>query len=193
MVTATLKRDSRRGGFFSRSPRARARGFYGARGGVARVNSPASRASAEEDRNPVGHGVCDIQAPSASWGTVTERRIWSQPGSSEIAGGVAFIPAVPGLAPGAFMGQGEGLPVLSRRRWKPSAGRMPKDGFHRASGRQDAESERPARWHGQAGPTEGAGSTGRRGIVRHGVTDLRGGDRPARSDGPTRRGSSGTA
>jgi len=26
---------------------------------------------------------------------------------------------------------------------------MPKRGFHRASGRQDAESERPARWHGQ--------------------------------------------
>jgi len=83
--------------------------------GVARVTSPALQASAEEDRNPVGQGVCGIQAPSASWGTVTERRIWSQLRSSEVAGGVAFVPAVPGLAPGAFMGQGEGLPVSSRR------------------------------------------------------------------------------
>ena len=32
-----------------------------------------------------------------------------------MAGGVAFVAAVPGLAPGAFMRQGEGLPVLSRR------------------------------------------------------------------------------
>ena len=27
-----------------------------------------------------------------------------------MAGGVAFVPAVPGLAPGAFMGQGSGNP-----------------------------------------------------------------------------------
>ena len=35
-----------------------------------------------------------------------------------MARGVAIVPAVPGLAPGAFIrvkGQGEGLPVLSRR------------------------------------------------------------------------------
>jgi hypothetical protein len=49
----------------------------------------------------------------------------------------------------AKCGSREGLPVLSRRRWKPSVARMAKDGFHRASWRQDAGSERPARWHGQ--------------------------------------------
>jgi hypothetical protein len=38
--------------------------------------------------------------------------------------GVAFVPAVPGLAPGVFMGEG-----------------------------QDARSERAARWHGQPRPT----------------------------------------
>jgi hypothetical protein len=37
---------------------------------------------------------------------------------------------------------------IERRCW-PSAGRMPKRGQHRATGGQDARSERPARWHGQ--------------------------------------------
>ena len=48
----------------------------------------------------------------------------------------------------ASMG-GEGLPVPIERRCWPSAGRMPKRGQHRATGGQDARSERPARWHGQ--------------------------------------------
>jgi hypothetical protein len=43
----------------------------------------------------------------------------------------------------------EGLPVPIERRCWPSAARMAKRGQHRASGRQDAGSERPARWHGQ--------------------------------------------
>jgi len=42
-----------------------------------------------------------------------------------VAGGVAFAPAVPGLAPGACMGQGEGLPVSSRRPCKQAQRRMP--------------------------------------------------------------------
>ena len=36
--------------------------------------------------------------------------VWRQGG---VDSGVAFVPAVPGLAPGACMGQGEGLRVLS--------------------------------------------------------------------------------
>ena len=43
----------------------------------------------------------------------------------------------------------EGLPVPIERRCWPSAGRMPKRGQHRATGGQDAQRERPARWHGQ--------------------------------------------
>ena len=39
--------------------------------------------------------------------------------------GVAFGPAVPGLAPGAFMGKGQRLPVLSRRASKRAQVRMP--------------------------------------------------------------------
>ena len=39
-----------------------------------------------------------------------------------VDGGVAFVPAVPGLAPGAFMGQG--LPVLSSRPGKRARGMM---------------------------------------------------------------------
>jgi hypothetical protein len=53
----------------------------GAREGLPVTIEPASQASAGEDRNPVGQGVCGqscglmcgIKAPSASWGTVTER------------------------------------------------------------------------------------------------------------------------
>ena len=38
------------------------------------------------------------------------------------------------------------------RRRKPSIARMAERGFLRESGGQDARSERPARWHGQARP-----------------------------------------
>jgi len=43
----------------------------------------------------------------------------------------------------------EGLPVPIERRRKPSGATMAKRGFLRASGGQDARSERPARRHGQ--------------------------------------------
>ena len=51
---------------------------------------------------------------------------WSGVTRGGIANGVAVVPEVPGLAPGAFMGQGEGLAVLSRRPCKRARGRMPK-------------------------------------------------------------------
>ena len=61
--------------------------------------------TAGEERNPVWPGVCHIEAPSASWGTVTRRTSWQKPGlKGWRAGdrGVAFLPAVPGLAPWGF-------------------------------------------------------------------------------------------
>ena len=84
----------RRGGVCSRSPRARARGFYAGE-------------IAGEDRNPVGHRE-RIEAPCASWGTVTWRLAGLRHANAGLTlvgmvGGVAFVPAVPGLAPGAFM------------------------------------------------------------------------------------------
>ena len=84
-----------RGGVCSRSPRARARGFYAGESGG-------------EDRNPVRPGLCRIEAPCASWGTVTCRLAGLRHANAGLTlvgmvGGVAFVPAVPGLAPGAFM------------------------------------------------------------------------------------------
>ena len=46
-----------RGGVRSQSPRARARGFYGSGGGVARVISPASQASERQDAEASLRGV----------------------------------------------------------------------------------------------------------------------------------------
>jgi hypothetical protein len=46
----------------------------------------------------------------------------------------------------------EGLPVPIERRRKSSGATMAKRGFLRESGGQDAQSERPASWHGQARP-----------------------------------------
>ena len=86
-------------------PRARARGFYGSGGGVARAIEPALQASA--GRMPVANVRRD------GTGNPDPRKELRQMGG--VAGGVAFIPAVPGLAPGACMGQGEGLPVRSSR------------------------------------------------------------------------------
>ena len=99
LKTARLKRwaawlrGGKRDGVCARSPRARARGLY------------------EGLRPP-----CRIEALSASWGTATERTSWRQPGSSGdaypgrhgrhgcgVASETAFVPAVPGLAPGACM------------------------------------------------------------------------------------------
>jgi hypothetical protein len=59
------------------------------------VISLALQASERQDAEASLHGVSGIKAPCASWGTVTWRTNWPQPGSS----GVAFVPAVPGLAP----------------------------------------------------------------------------------------------
>ena len=119
-------------------------------------------------------GWCDSLHPGRRHGlleAVIGRRGGNSPSRRDGPTGVTDLRGVTGLH--AKYGSREGLPVLSRRRWKPSVGRMPKDGFQRASGRQDAESERPARWHGQPRPTEGAASNWPAGIVRHGVTDLR--------------------
>ena len=69
------RRHGRRGGPTTRSPQARARGLYeggeGSGVGVARAIEPASQASERQDCHHVRHGVCGIEAPSASWGTVT--------------------------------------------------------------------------------------------------------------------------
>ena len=53
-------------------------GFYGGEGGVARVIEPASQASAGKDCHLVRLGLCDIQAPSASWGTATWHTNWTR-------------------------------------------------------------------------------------------------------------------
>ena len=50
-------RHRKRGGGRARSPRARARGFYGARGGVGRAISPALQASERQDAEASLHGV----------------------------------------------------------------------------------------------------------------------------------------
>ena len=84
--------------------------------------------------------LCGIKAPSASWGTVTWRTDWHEPCSSGVAypgnhgwgimggmaRGVAFVPAVPGLAPGACMGWA----ILSRL-GKRAGGRMPEGNIRR--------------------------------------------------------------
>ena len=96
-----------------------------------------------------GRGGLAIEAPSASWGTVTRpthktrARLSGvvypgQHGRSGMERGVAFVPAVPGLAPRAFMGQGEGLPVSIEPASQASAGRMPKRSLRGVSERQDA-------------------------------------------------------
>ena len=78
----------------------------------------------------VRYGLSRIKAPERELGDcdAAHRSDKSQAKRcrlSGVAGGVAFSPAVPGLAPRACMGQGE-----------------------------DARSERPARWHGQPRPVE---------------------------------------
>ena len=45
-----------------------------------------------------------IEAPSASWGSVTWWASWTEPGSSGMVSGVAVVPAVPGLAPRGLYG-----------------------------------------------------------------------------------------
>jgi len=52
----------------------------------------------------------------------------------------------------------EGLPVPAERRCRPSAARMAERGQHRASGGQDARSERPTRRHGQPRATRDVAS-----------------------------------
>ena len=82
--------------------------------GVARVIEPASQASAGEDLNPVRRGVSSIKAPSASWGTVTRRTGWFQPGSGGVKrsggrGGVhSRSPRARAL--GLLWGRGRGCP-----------------------------------------------------------------------------------
>ena len=113
LKTARLKRwaawlrGGKRDGVCARSPRARARGLY------------------EGLRPP-----CRIEALSASWGTATERTSWRQPGSSGdaypgrhgrhgcgVASETAFVPAVPGLAPGACMSPPEGTVPCRSENW----------------------------------------------------------------------------
>ncbi len=123
LVTARLKRGRRRGGFHSRSPRARARGFYGGEGGVARDNraglASKRRGGSQSCRagrvRPVVRPDVRHKSPQRELGDCDGAHNEAQPGLREVGGGVAFIPAVPGLAPGAFMGAREGLPVLSSR------------------------------------------------------------------------------
>jgi hypothetical protein len=118
--------------------------------------SPGSRPGASmgpasertRDCNPVRLRGCRIEAPSASWGTVTWRtneararlkRGWL---SWEVSGvawhaGWPLIPQSPGSRPGASMGQGEGLPVLSGGSLTAtaSAGRTPAARGHAPGGR----------------------------------------------------------
>ena len=68
-------------------------------------------------------------------------------GSSGVAGGAAFVPAVPGLAPGASMGQGEGLPVAISPALQASERQDAEASLHGVSEGQDARSERPARYY----------------------------------------------
>jgi len=57
-------------------------------------------------------GARGIEAPSASWGSVTWRATSTQPGSSGMVRGVAVVPAVPGLAArGLYGGERAGLAV----------------------------------------------------------------------------------
>ena len=87
----------------------------------------------------------------------------------------------------AKCGSREGLPVLSRRRWKPKR-RQDAEARFPSSERKAGCRERASGEMARATPTHGRGCLGcPAGIVRHGVTDLRGGDRPTRSDGPTCR------
>ena len=69
--------------------------------------------------------------------------------------GVAFVPAVPGLAPRAFMGQGEGLPVSIEPASQAGAGRMPKRSLRGVSERQDAVANVRRDGTGNPDPLEG--------------------------------------
>ena len=124
---AGVGRHGQRGGVCSRSPRARALGLVWVGGGVARVISPALHVSAAKDavaklagserhRSPRREpGDCDVahQLVRARLSGVVYLEWHGRSGLHRgVAGGVAFAPAVPGLAPGACMGQGEGLPLV---------------------------------------------------------------------------------
>ena len=123
-------RHRKRGGGRARSPRARARGFYGARGGVGRAISPALQASERQDAEASLHGVSAGQDARserpARWHG--QSRPTQDVASTERSGrrGGVCAPQSPGSRHGAFMGQGEGLAVLSRRPCKRARGRMPK-------------------------------------------------------------------
>ena len=92
------------------------------------------------------HRAAGIEAPSASWGTVTWRTKWPRAGLKRcrlslggMDGGVAFVPAVPGLAPWGFYKAREGVAranldgLASKRRQDAEAQRA------RSERRQDAE------------------------------------------------------
>jgi|GEM_PF-2298068 len=137
--------------------------------GVARVISPASQASERQDAEASLRGVSSIKAPCASWGTVTWHTNWPQPGSS----GVTFIPAVPGLAPGACMcavpglapgacmreGSGVGFARVTSPASQASERQDAEASLRGVSAGQDARSERPARWHGQPRRTQDVASS----------------------------------
>ena len=92
------------------------------------------------------HRAAGIEAPSASWGTVTWRTKWPRAGLKRcrlslggMDGGVAFVPAVPGLAPWGFYKARGGVAranldgLASKRRQDAEAQRA------RSERRQDAE------------------------------------------------------
>jgi len=140
----------------------------GSGGGVARASSPASQAS--ERRG--SQSCAAIEAPSASWGTATYRTNWQEQGSSGVVylgrhtwwaldgmdSGLAFVPAVPGLAPRGFYGSGEGVARAISPASQASERQDAEASLRGVSAGQDARSERPARWHGQPRPTEDVAS-----------------------------------
>jgi hypothetical protein len=129
--------------------------------GRGNANSRTPRRSRPHKAAPHLHAVgASFTKPSPSWPRVS----WRTSGRSrtparyhtESSASCPRFPwrptgrsRTPALQAGSIWWWSEGLPVPRSRRRKPSAARMAKRGFLRASEAQDGRSERPAMWHGQ--------------------------------------------